>query len=140
MAYNPPAEHEALCRRCGRCCYEKLIMGNHVFTTRKPCPHLDVQTNLCTVYERRLEVNPRCLTISQGIQLGVFPADCPYVRGLRDYTPAEEGWLEDETVRKIERGQIRTCEEVREEMRRSANSQCEKGKPVKEALRAPRGR
>ena len=116
------ASHEELCRRCGRCCYEKLIIDNHVFTTRKPCPHLDVKTNLCTVYDRRLEVNPRCLSVAQGIEFGVFPADCPYVQGLRDYLPAEDGWLEAETVRKIERGQIFTYEDIRAEVRRCAGS------------------
>ena len=90
------AAHEALCRRCGRCCYEKFIVDGSVFTRRTPCPHLDVQTHLCTVYERRFQVNPRCLDVEQGIQFGVFPASCPYVRGLRDYKPSEEGWLEED--------------------------------------------
>ncbi len=111
--------HEGLCRRCGRCCYEKFIVDGRVFTTRTPCPHLDVQTRLCTVYERRFQVNPRCLDVEQGIQLGVFPASCPYVQGLRDYLPSEEGWLEEEVARKIERGLLRSCEDVLREMKRS---------------------
>ncbi len=109
---TPSPEHEALCRRCGRCCYEKFIFDGHVFTTRKPCSHLDVRTNLCTVYERRLEVNPRCLDVPAGIAIGVFSADCPYVRGLSDYLPAEDGWLDDETVRKIEAGILCRYEDV----------------------------
>lgn len=131
MACNPSAEHEALCRRCGRCCYEKLIIDNHVFTTRKPCSYLDVETNLCTIYERRFEVNPRCLSVPQGIELGVFPADCPYVRGLQDYFPAEEGYLEEGIARKIERGLLTTCEEIREEMRRCARVRSGRANPVK---------
>jgi hypothetical protein len=111
--------HEALCRRCARCCYEKFIVDGRVFTSRTPCPHLDVQTRLCAVYERRFQVNPCCLDVEQGIELGVFPASCPYVRGLRDYRPSEEGWLEDEAVRQIERGALRTREDVLREMRRS---------------------
>ena len=105
-------DHEALCRRCGRCCYEKLILDGRVFTTRKPCPHLDETTKQCVVYERRFQVNPRCLTVEQGIQLGVFPAECPYVRDLPDYLPAEEGWLDDDIVREIERGRLLTCDDV----------------------------
>ena len=113
------ATHEALCRRCGRCCYEKFIVDGHVFTTRKPCPHLHVQTCLCTVYEERFQVNPRCLDVEQGIKLGVFPASCPYVQGLRDYLPSEEGWLEEDVARRIERGLLFTCEDVLREMKRS---------------------
>jgi uncharacterized cysteine cluster protein YcgN (CxxCxxCC family) len=119
MPSRPDPAHEALCRRCARCCYEKLIVDGRVFTTRAPCPYLDVQTRLCTVYERRLQVNPRCLDVKQGIELGVFPASCPYVRGLRGYRPSEAGWLEAEIVRKIEQGLLLTGEDVVREMRRS---------------------
>ena len=93
-------------------------MDGHVFTTRTPCPYLDVRTRLCTVYENRFQVNPRCLNVKQGIELGVFPASCPYVRGLRGYRPAEEGWLERGVARRIERGLLLTCEDVLREMRR----------------------
>ena len=109
--------HEALCRRCGRCCYEKFIVDGHVFTTRTPCRHLDVKTNLCTVYEERFEVNPQCLDVAGGIVFHAFPADCPYVRGLRDYLPSEEGWLDDEVARKVERGLLRTCAQVLKAMK-----------------------
>jgi len=81
-------EHsQDLCRRCGRCCYAKVIADGEVYYTNLPCPYLDTATNLCTVYERRHEVNPDCLTVEEGIKLGVFPADCPYVKDLPDYHP-----------------------------------------------------
>jgi len=112
------AEHEALCRRCARCCYEKIVVDGHVFTTRRPCRYLDVRTKLCRVYRRRHEINPRCLTVEQGIAWGVFPADCPYVRGLEDYQPAEEGWLDDDLVRLIEDGTLTRWEDIREAMDR----------------------
>jgi len=116
---TPPEspDHEALCRRCGRCCYEKLILDSHVFTTRAPCAFLDTRTNLCTVYDRRFEANPRCLSVEEGIRYGVFPADCPYVRDLPDYHPAVDGWLDDDTVRRIESGEIRSCEDVLDALR-----------------------
>ena len=123
--------HEALCRRCGRCCYEKFIVDGAVFTSRTPCPHLDVQTRLCTVYEMRFKVNPRCLDVEEGIKFGVFPASCPYVRGLRDYQPSEEGWLEEEVVRQIERGALRSREEVLREMRRSGRQDCPPADPAR---------
>lgn len=76
-----------LCRRCGRCCYTKVVLAGQVYYTNIPCPHLDEETNLCTVYERRFEVNAECITTETGIELGVFPADCPYVKDLPNYKP-----------------------------------------------------
>ena len=76
-----------LCEKCGRCCHSKLIIDGQVVYTPFPCPYLDEQTRLCTIYERRRELNPECMTVAIGIQLGLFPADCPYVRDLPDYVP-----------------------------------------------------
>jgi uncharacterized cysteine cluster protein YcgN (CxxCxxCC family) len=81
---------ESLCRRCGRCCYRKLLVGDRIYYLDVPCPYLDTETRLCTVYERRHEVNPDCLDVEEGIRIGVFPADCPYVQGLEDYAPPVE--------------------------------------------------
>lgn len=79
--------HEARCLRCGRCCYAKLVVGGRVIYTDIPCRYLDVGTNLCTVYERRHELNPDCLGVEEGIERGVFPADCPYVKDIPAYRP-----------------------------------------------------
>ena len=76
---------EAVCRRCGRCCYAKIIIDEETWYTDIPCPHLDLKTRLCRVYEQRFEVDPDCLSVEEGIRLGVFPADCPYVAGLKGY-------------------------------------------------------
>ncbi|MFP4055665.1 MAG: hypothetical protein ACLF0G_02215 [Candidatus Brocadiia bacterium] len=76
-----------LCEKCGRCCYAKLIIDGQIVYTPFPCPYLDEQTRLCTVYERRHELNPQCMPVEMGIQMGVFPADCPYVREIPGYTP-----------------------------------------------------
>ena len=75
----------SLCERCGRCCYSKVIVDGEVVSTPFPCPYLDEQTRLCTIYERRHELNPQCLTIEIGVRLGLFPADCPYVRDVPGY-------------------------------------------------------
>ena len=121
---SPSPQHEALCRRCGRCCYEKLIIDGCVFTTDTPCEYLDTLTNLCTIYPRRHKINPLCLTVEQGIRYGVFPADCPYVKDRPEYQPAEEGRLYPEIIAMIERGQIHTADEVRAEIhRRQADSE-----------------
>ena len=118
MPNQPSPEPESLCRRCARCCYEKVILDGHVFTLRSPCRFLDETSRRCRVYPERHEKNPRCLTVEQGIEWGVFPADCPYVRDLPDYHPAEAGWLDKQTLEKIERGTLCRVEDVLKEVER----------------------
>jgi hypothetical protein len=115
---KPDPKHEALCRRCGRCCYETYVVEDAVFRSRTPCSYLDVKTNSCTIYERRFEINTRCMDVETGIRFGVFPADCPYVQGLADYVAPEPGWLDDETARLIEDDRFRTADELREFIKR----------------------
>jgi uncharacterized protein len=79
------AHREDVCKRCGRCCYAKVIVDDEIYYTDIPCQHLDVATNLCTVYERRFEVDEDCLRVEEGIRHRVFPGDCPYVKGLKGY-------------------------------------------------------
>jgi len=81
---------EAMCRRCGRCCHQKLNVDGRIFYLDAACPHLDPETRLCRVYDRRFEVNPDCISVEEGIRRGVFPADCPYVAGLAGYRPPME--------------------------------------------------
>ena len=70
-------------------------MSGRVFYTPYYCPYLDTETRLCTIYDRRHELNPHCLSVEEGIEIGVFPADCPYVADIPDYTPPVEEWDED---------------------------------------------
>lgn len=99
--------HEAKCRRCAACCYEKYVMDGWVFTTNIPCPYLDAETNLCTIYADRHRLNPQCLDVPTGIQLGVFPSDCPYVADLQDYRPPLATPLPKDVIAKIESGDVR---------------------------------
>ncbi|MFH1732846.1 MAG: hypothetical protein ABIF82_14510 [Planctomycetota bacterium] len=71
-----------------------LVAGEVVYLPLH-CVHFDAETRLCTIYDRRHELNPRCLTVEQGIKHGVFPADCPYVRNLPGYRPPREECTED---------------------------------------------
>jgi len=74
------------CRRCGRCCYEKVEFQGDIFYTDIPCEHLDLRSRLCTVYENRIKRRPGCLRLTRDlIQRGLLPGDCPYVDGIRDY-------------------------------------------------------
>ena len=86
--------HEALCTQCGKCCYKKLIIGRKVYITPFPCDYLDTATNLCTIYDKRHEIYPDCLTLEQGFKTSAFPEDCPYVPALapKNYKPAREGY------------------------------------------------
>ena len=36
------------------------------------------------------------LTLEEGIVIGVFPADCPYVADLVDYKPPREDWTQED--------------------------------------------
>lgn len=90
---------DELCLKCGRCCYAKLIIGDQVIYTPFPCKYLDLSTHLCTIYEKRHKINPECLTVEEGIRLGVFPLDCPYVKDIADYKPPILHLSEDDLLR-----------------------------------------
>ena len=85
-------EHEALCNHCGKCCYQKLIIGRTVYATPFPCKYLDVHTNQCTIYERRHEIYPDCLSMESGFKHSAFPADCTYIPTMapKNYKPPRE--------------------------------------------------
>jgi hypothetical protein len=77
---------ENLCRRCGRCCFEKIQFEDEIFYTDVPCKFLDSETHLCTVYADRTRQKPGCVAITPEIaRMGLLPADCPYVAHLEDY-------------------------------------------------------
>ncbi len=76
---------EALCRRCGACCHEKVRFGEQVVITDIPCVFLDPVTNLCTVYPDRYVKQPRCSSAEDSIAAYSLPDDCPYVGGLDGY-------------------------------------------------------
>ncbi|MDT8421420.1 MAG: hypothetical protein RQ754_13400 [Desulfuromonadales bacterium] len=79
-------EWEAICARCGRCCYEKIDDGGTIYYTRVPCDQFDPGTRLCRVYGRRSEVRPDCVPLTpQVVAAGFLPADCPYVAGIEGY-------------------------------------------------------
>ena len=90
----------AKCRKCGRCCREKVDIEGTVFYTDRVCRFWDPGTGLCTVYERRHEVCPECADIGRAIEAGILPRDCPFVAGLEGYDPPVECW-EDAEVEAI---------------------------------------
>ncbi len=56
-----------------------------MFYTPFACEHLDEKTRLCRIYQRRHQVNPQCLSVPDGLKLGVFPGDCPYAQNMPNY-------------------------------------------------------
>ena len=80
------------CLRCGRCCRLRIRKCGEVFVLPwSICPHQDVETKLCKIYEHRFErTDGVCLTVEQGIQDRAYPADCPYVKGMTGYRPPIE--------------------------------------------------
>jgi len=109
---------EAKCLRCGRCCRDKYIVESRVYFAEGACRYFDPKTSLCTIYGDRHRINSACLTVEQGIRLGVFPKDCPYVAGLPDYVATAEDVIDKQALRLIGRGKIVTPEELDEHLRK----------------------
>lgn len=77
---------EKTCRRCGRCCFEKIEYRGRIYYTRTPCEYLDLQTLECRVYPVRSRHRPDCLPLTpEVVAKGYLPADCPYVAEQEDY-------------------------------------------------------
>ncbi|HYW82745.1 MAG TPA: hypothetical protein VFB30_05795 [Spirochaetia bacterium] len=81
------ARWDAICRRCGRCCYEKEIRGLSAPVTnyRHPCAHLDTLTRTCTVYENRFAACAECrrMTLWHAFFVRWLPESCGYVQHYR---------------------------------------------------------
>lgn len=77
---------EAVCDRCGRCCYEKYDYQGKIFYTGTPCEFLDLKDKCCRVYHNRHKVQPECAGLTPDlVRSGVLPADCPYVRMITEF-------------------------------------------------------
>lgn len=76
---------EALCRRCGRCCYEKIDFEGRIYYTELPCEFL-APGNSCRVYAERDFKRPGCVRLNtENIGKGFLPGDCPYVADVENY-------------------------------------------------------
>jgi uncharacterized cysteine cluster protein YcgN (CxxCxxCC family) len=77
---------EALCRRCGRCCYEKVDFEGRIYYTELPCEFLDLETRCCRVYAERDVQRAGCVRLDEElVGKGFLPADCPYVADIDSY-------------------------------------------------------
>jgi uncharacterized cysteine cluster protein YcgN (CxxCxxCC family) len=77
---------EDTCCRCGLCCFEKLEDDETgvIFYTATPCRYLDVVSRQCRIYERRFEINPDCIKLTEELvrTLPWLHDDCAYRRAL----------------------------------------------------------
>lgn len=72
---------DALCRRCGLCCFEKTVDHRGRFrTTRTPCRHLDIVSRECRVYAKRFEVGEGCVQLTPELvaRADWLPDTCAY--------------------------------------------------------------
>lgn len=78
---------DALCARCGRCCFEREVGVNGAVEVNyaEPCEFLDLETHLCRVYDERLAACSRCHQLTPfHVLLGRYlPEECAYMRALR---------------------------------------------------------
>jgi len=78
-----PAEWEALCDGCGKCCLNKLEdeETGQVAFTRIACRLLDGETCRCAQYDIRLQFVPECIVLTKAsiAEVAYFmPTTCAY--------------------------------------------------------------
>ena len=76
---------ENICRQCGLCCFEKIEdEDGSIFFTTTPCRYLDVVSRECLIYERRFEINPDCVKLTENMvrELTWLHDDCGYMQAL----------------------------------------------------------
>ena len=102
MSHRQPENREAwdaICERCARCCYEKIEFEGKVYYTEVPCQYLDLKTKTCRVYDERDTVRKGCVRLTpELLGKGFLPADCPYVRDIKDYPAPTLAAPEDEDL------------------------------------------
>jgi len=82
-----PAEWEAVCNQCGKCCLIKLQDEDtdDIYYTDVVCRYMDIQTCKCTKYQERCALVPTCLKLTpENIdKIEWMPPSCAY-RALVD--------------------------------------------------------
>lgn len=76
-----PHYWEQICKRCGLCCFEKIISkSNRVIITPIPCRFLDLHTRECKVYHKRFSVGEDCQQLTPEVVATVnwLPEECAY--------------------------------------------------------------
>lgn len=78
---------DSYCNRCGICCYEKKWdhRGRMYIDFNTPCPFLDKEKNICTVFPRRFSLCADCsrVTLFHALFASYLPPSCGYVKRFR---------------------------------------------------------
>ena len=85
-----------LCTQCGACCYQRDRSGGQlIIHEQSPCRFLDIQSQLCTVYDTRLQTCAECkrVTIFHALFSRYLPDDCGYVERFRKWRRLSTGSL-----------------------------------------------
>ncbi|MCL5124438.1 MAG: hypothetical protein M1511_08080 [Deltaproteobacteria bacterium] len=78
-------EWENICRKCGKCCYEKIDLGGgQIVYTEEPCVYLDTITRMCKIYDKRHEIEPDCIKLTEDFirRINWMPPGCAYIEYL----------------------------------------------------------
>jgi len=73
---------ENRCKRCGLCCYEKVIANKTLYIDKDlPCFFLNTKTKECTIYPYRLKKQKRCRRVNlfRVMFSHSLPSSCGYV-------------------------------------------------------------
>ncbi|MCO4771326.1 MAG: hypothetical protein KDA24_14930 [Deltaproteobacteria bacterium] len=94
-------EWEALCNRCGACCYESRWTDTGWEDTGVPCEYLDAESKLCGAYGKRFDVEPDCIRVTASVVLsGILPPECSYHDELARITEEDQEIYERREQRK----------------------------------------
>ncbi len=86
------AEWEALCNRCGACCYESRWTDMGWEETGIPCGFLDLESKLCGAYGTRFDVEADCIRVDSSVVLqGILPVECSYLDELNRIIEEDHG-------------------------------------------------
>lgn len=94
---------DALCLRCGRCCFEKIEdeRGRVTYTTTA-CRYLDLDSRQCKIFENRFRINRECIALTPELvrTLDWLPDDCGYRAMLAVVPPQPEDQLRKRKMRR----------------------------------------
>ena len=83
-----------ICTQCGACCYQRDRVGGELVIHKElPCRFLDTDSQLCTVYDTRLQTCVECkrVTIFHALFSRYLPDDCGYVERFRKWRRLSRG-------------------------------------------------
>jgi len=76
-----------LCRRCGKCCYQRSLSknGEVIIDYSAPCEYYSKETKHCAVFDKRFLICGHCGSVNFFCALfnRLLPPDCAYAETFR---------------------------------------------------------